>query len=110
MPPATRFTVDQLTRLHAIVDAWNAVRRDDRRRATASEVIDYLLTQEEIGIEAMTANEMREELQRENLADEKPLPPIVVGADVIVNSGRTADEFFSEMESERGLDRFVLGH
>ena len=76
----TRFTVEQLERLHAIVDAWNAVRRDDRRRATAHEVIDYMLTQEEIGFEAMTGEEMREELAREDLADEKPLPPVEINS------------------------------
>jgi hypothetical protein len=73
-PTPCRFTVEQLTRLHAIVDEWNRIRSNDRRRATPAEVIDYMLTQEEIGIEAMTAAEMTEELQREDLADEKPLP------------------------------------
>lgn len=73
-----RFTVEQLIRLHAIVDQWNAIRRDDRQKATAGEVIDYLLTQEEISFEAMQESEVREELTREDLADadEKPLPPI----------------------------------
>lgn len=73
-----RLTIEQARRIGVIVEQWNAIRQNDRRPATAEEVIDYLITQEEIGFEAMTGDDMREELQREDLADEKPLPPVVL--------------------------------
>jgi hypothetical protein len=85
-----RYTAEQLARLAAIVEEWNAIRDNSRQRATVGEVVDFLITQEEIGLQAMRAadarevrevREVREELAREDLADEKPLPPIKLADD-----------------------------
>lgn len=53
-------TANQTQRIWDITRRWNSVRGPDRHEATPAEVVEYLITQEEIGIEAMLADDADE--------------------------------------------------
>lgn len=52
-----QLTLDQAEKSCEIVSEWNAMRDKGRPRATPHEVIEYLITQEKIGIAEMKGEE-----------------------------------------------------
>ena len=67
-------TAEQTARADRIVSAWSAMRGDFARRATRSELIDFLLQREEDELQRMSAGDALE--QPIALLPAEPAPPL----------------------------------